>query len=255
MRITSWNCLCGDVSRRLSDLAPLRSDLITLQECRRPASDSASVIWRGDIPYQGVAVVSTEATRRLEFVEIPKLHPTVVPVRVQAPQLFVFVGVWTHPDYNKVAWEAMTACVAAADGLPVVAAGDFNSSPSVQGQESASQRFLQRMRDELGLVSAYHLFFRRVPRRGDAGQLLPWEERSPTVPHRLLLCARGVGGSSHRGGGRQLRRLAPERSPTAHRGHRRRVAVRLMFKALVPGNEHIFFTHCCWLRLFRLTLD
>ena len=36
MRITSWNCLCRDVSRRLSDLAPLRSDLITLQECRRP---------------------------------------------------------------------------------------------------------------------------------------------------------------------------------------------------------------------------
>ena len=35
MRITSWNCLCRDVSRRLSDLAPLRSDLITLQECRR----------------------------------------------------------------------------------------------------------------------------------------------------------------------------------------------------------------------------
>ena len=51
MRITSWNCLCGDVSCRLSDLAPLRTDLITLQECRRPASDSASVIWRGDIPY------------------------------------------------------------------------------------------------------------------------------------------------------------------------------------------------------------
>ena len=110
MRITSWNCLCGDVSRRLSDLAPLRSDLITLQECRRPASDSASVIWRGDIPYQGVAVVSTEATRRLEFVEIPKLHPTVVPVRVQAPQPFVFVVVWTHPPYNAVAWAAMTVC-------------------------------------------------------------------------------------------------------------------------------------------------
>ena len=47
MRVTSWNCLCGDVSDRLLDLAPRRSDLITLQECRRPASDSASVIWRG----------------------------------------------------------------------------------------------------------------------------------------------------------------------------------------------------------------
>ena len=50
MRVTHWNCVCGDVSRRLSALAPLRSDLITLQACRRPASDSASVIWRGTIP-------------------------------------------------------------------------------------------------------------------------------------------------------------------------------------------------------------
>ena len=160
MRVTSWNCFCGDVSRRLSELAPLRSDLITLQECSRPASDSASVIWRGTLPSKGVAVVSTEATLRLEFVEIPSLHSTVVPVRVQAPQPFVFVGVWTHPDpdYNTVAWEAMKACVAAADGLPVVAAGDFNSSPSVKGQERASPRFLQRMQDELGLVSAYHHF-------------------------------------------------------------------------------------------------
>ena len=159
MRVTNWNCLCGDVSDRLSDLKPLCSDLITLQECRRPASDSASVIWRGDISYQGVAVVSTEAAWRLEFVEIPELHPTVVPVRVQAPQPFVFVGVWAHPPFNKVAWEAMRACVAAANGLPVVAAGDFNSSPSVKGQERTSPQFLQRMRDELGLVSAYHHFF------------------------------------------------------------------------------------------------
>ena len=145
MRITSWNCFCGDVSDRLSELAPLRSDLITLQECSRPASDSASVIWRGTNPSEkGVAVVSTEATRRLEFVEIPALHPTVVPVRVQAPQPFVFVGVWTHPDpdYNTVAWKAMKACVAAANGLPVVAAGDFNSSPGVQGQERDSPWFL-----------------------------------------------------------------------------------------------------------------
>ena len=164
MRVTSWNCLRGaDVSHGLSLLSPLRSDLITLQECRRPAIDSASVIWRGPDPRQGVAVVSTDAAARLEFVEIPKLHPTVVPVRVQAPQPFVFVGVWTHPPYNAVAWAAMTACVATADGLPVVSAGDFNSSPGVQGQQRDAQRFLQRMRDELGLVSAYHHRFGEVP--------------------------------------------------------------------------------------------
>ena len=54
----SWNCLRGaDVSHGLSLLSPLRSDLITLQECRRLAIDSASVIWRGTDPRQGVAVV------------------------------------------------------------------------------------------------------------------------------------------------------------------------------------------------------
>ena len=90
MRVTSWNCFRGaDVLHGLSLLSPLRSDLITLQECRRPAIDSASVIWRGTDPRQGVAVVSTEATPpRLEFVEIPSLHPTIVPVRVQAPQRY-----------------------------------------------------------------------------------------------------------------------------------------------------------------------
>ena len=59
MRVTSWNCSRGaDVSRCLSLLAPLRSDLITLQESRRPAIDSVSVIWRGTDPRQGVAVVT-----------------------------------------------------------------------------------------------------------------------------------------------------------------------------------------------------
>ena len=110
--------------------------------------------------YKTPVTNSTAAAWRLEFVEIPKLHPTVVPVRVQASQPFLFVGVWTHPDYHKVAWAAMTACVVSADGLPVVAAGDFNSSPGLQGYEGKqSQRFLQRMRDELGLVSAYHHAF------------------------------------------------------------------------------------------------
>ena len=72
MRVTSWNCFRGaDVLHGLSLLSPLCSDLITLQECRRPASDSASVIWRGTDPRQGVAVVSTEAAARLRRPSIP----------------------------------------------------------------------------------------------------------------------------------------------------------------------------------------
>lgn len=157
MRVTTWNCYRGaDVAEYLALLEPLDAGLVALQECRRPDGDDASVIWRGVDAVQGTAVASTSDWLRIEPVEIPSLHRTVVPVVVQAPQPFVFVGVWTHPPYNEVAWDAMTACVDAADGLPVVAAGDFNSSPGVRGQELTSARLLQRMRDEFGLVSAYH---------------------------------------------------------------------------------------------------
>ena len=126
-------------------------------------------------------MVSTSEALRIESIEIPSLHPTVVPVVVHAPQpLFVFVGVWTHPPYNKVAWSAMTACVTAADGLPVVAAGDFNSSPRVQGQERDSERFLERMRDELGLVSAYHHFTGEAPgEETSATYYHHWKESNP----------------------------------------------------------------------------
>ena len=159
MRVTSWNCWGGkEIGESLTLLEPLGADLVALQECSLPTAEDASVVWGGTNPKLGSAVVSNSPALPLEAIEIPALHPTVVPVLVQAPQPFVFVGVWTHPDYNKVAREAMDACVALADGMPVVAAGDFNSSPGVKGQELDSPQFLQRMHDELGLVSAYHHF-------------------------------------------------------------------------------------------------
>ena len=96
--------------------------------------------------------------------------------------LFVFVGSGPIEPYNKVAWEAMTACKAAADDLdlPMVAAGDFNSSPCVQGQERASRRFVERMRDELGLVSAYHHFTGEAPgEETRATYYHYWKESNP----------------------------------------------------------------------------
>ena len=181
MRVTSWNCSQGaDVDRFLTLLAPLGADLITLQECRQPDHKNTSVIWRGNNPRQGVAVVSTRAALQLEPINIPSLHPTVLPAVVRATQPFVFVGVWTHPPFNEVAWEAMSACYAAARGLPLVAAGDFNSSPCVQGQEHTSLRFLKRMRDELGLVSAYHHFFGEAPgEETHASHYWRWKEAAP----------------------------------------------------------------------------
>ena len=181
MRVTTWNCSRGaDVDEFLSLVEPLQADLVALQECRRPDGDDASVTWSGGDARQGAAVVSTSEALPIEPIEIPSLQPTVVPVVVRAPEPFVFVGVWTHPPYNEVAWDSMTACVNAAEGLPVVAAGDFNSSPGVRGQERTSAQFLERMRDELGLVSAYHHLTGEAPgEETRATYYHQWNESNP----------------------------------------------------------------------------
>ena len=62
----------------------------------------------------------------------------------------------------------------------MVAAGNFNSLPGVQGQQRDSQRFLQSMRDELGLVSAYHHLSGEFPgAETRASYYHQWNESAP----------------------------------------------------------------------------
>ncbi|MDE0104395.1 MAG: hypothetical protein OXN89_18640 [Bryobacterales bacterium] len=173
----------------LKQFEPIKTHLVTLQECRPLDQGKAKIHWENtdsnqwvgrvrtqaslqtDTGHQviwrgikamgwGVAVVSTKSWP-LEFVDIPFLHRHVVPVKVHAPEPFMFVGVWTQrePSYARVAWESMSACAHEADkrGLPLVAAGDFNISRKFKGKlgEDASN-VLKSMRDRYGLVSAYH---------------------------------------------------------------------------------------------------
>lgn len=195
MRVTTWNRPRAAIEGSLASLAPLGADLVALQECRRPDSDSPPVIWRGELERQGAAVVSTSEALPVDAIEIPSLHGTVVPlvrhrtvvpVVVQALEPFVFVGVWTHPPYNEVAWAAMKACVDAADGLPVVAAGDFNSSPGVQRQKRESREFVERMRDELGLVSAWHHFTGEV--HGEETRATYYHQWNEAKPFHIDYC-------------------------------------------------------------------
>lgn len=173
MRLTTWNCARGTVDECLSRIEPLDADLVTLQECRPPARNDPSVIWRDIGTNLGTAVISRRPDLRLEPLDIPSLHPTVVPAAVHGRAPFLLAGVWTHEPYIEVAQSSMTACATAAGGLPVVAVGDFNISPAVSGKRQQSLRFLDWMRDELGLVNAYHRFLGETP----------GEETHPTYFH------------------------------------------------------------------------
>ena len=173
MRLTTWNCSRGTVDECLSRTEPLDADLLTLQECKPPSRNDPAVLWGGIETNLGTTVISRRTDLELEPLVIPSLHPTVVAVVAQGPTPFLFVGVWTHAPYIDVARASMTACMAAARGLPVVAAGDFNVSPAVSGTRQDALRFLGWMRDELGLVSVYHRF---------SGET-PGEETHPTYFH------------------------------------------------------------------------
>jgi hypothetical protein len=156
MRLTTWNCSPGtDIDRCLAETESLRSDLLTLQQCRKPVSRQPPVIWRGGSAVQGIAMLSRRAALPLTPLVIPYLHHNVVPVLVHAMQPFLLVGVWTHGCYNEVARTALETCVAAVVNLPIVVAGSFYSSPAPSGQ-SRSRALMREMRDDFGLVSAYH---------------------------------------------------------------------------------------------------
>ena len=199
MRLTTWNCERGkDVDDCLLLLNRLRPDLVTLQECKLqdcqgPAITSNSVVWCPNDPpqqYGGVAVVRVGVNWRLQYILIHSLHPTVVPVLVHAPTPFVFVGIWAlaKPDYNEFAWQAMKACTDEATRrcLPVIAAGDFNISPRVSGKKRKSQRFLRLMRDELGLVSAYHHLTGELP--GEETRATYYHYRRKSNPFHIDYC-------------------------------------------------------------------
>jgi hypothetical protein len=181
VRLTTWNCYRGTrIPDALTHLEGIGADLITLQECQRPVDEDPNVLWCGTDPNQGIAVVNRNAALQMERLNLPNLHPTILPVLVHGPTPFVFVAVWTHPPYATVASAAMAACAAGSEGLPMVAAGDFNISPGVVGQERSAPEFLRKMREEVGLVSAYHAHFAVAPRQeAHPTYLHQWRQETP----------------------------------------------------------------------------
>jgi exodeoxyribonuclease-3 len=154
MRLTTWNCHHGDVEQRLALLRPLAPDLITLQECRRPALPFSEVIWSGKREVQGIAVASRNPALRLERLNVD-VAPTALPVIVHGPSPFLLLALWTHPPYEEFTRSAHRICAAKGCALPMVVMGDLNIT--------AKSDVIKTLQEEFGLVSAYHAHHRVVP--------------------------------------------------------------------------------------------
>ena len=170
MRLVIWNCQ-GGLHRNIVAIEALQPDLAIIQECECPdrlrsreaAWHARPVVWCGDSPIRGLAVISfTGAQLEGDAAHAPSLKH-LLPVVVTGAHNFRLLAVWTKEDAEQRAMYIGQAVVGvqryasfiAGDATVVV--GDFNSN-QIWDRPGRPYRHAERV-DILarqGLVSAYH---------------------------------------------------------------------------------------------------
>ena len=173
MRLITWNCHHGTIERRIEQLRRLDPDLVTLQECCRQGLPFMDAVWSGTREVRGVAVVALNPSLQLEHLNV-KLASTAVPVIVHGPTPFVLLAVWAHPTptYDNFVLNAVRACAKATGDRPMIVMGDLNILPTSDA--------VRVLREELGVVSAYHHHYRVEPgHEQHPTHFWRWHETSP----------------------------------------------------------------------------
>jgi hypothetical protein len=135
-------------------------DVVVLQECARPSPPNPSVAWFGANPRQGVAIIGRAPFRVLPE-PVREGTSSMFAGRVLGPVNFTVVAVWAQPEPNYS--EALRRGLSIYRGLltaaPSVLVGDFNSSVAWDAEHGRSdhQELDRQLREDFGLVSAYHV--------------------------------------------------------------------------------------------------
>jgi hypothetical protein len=163
MRLITWNACKGGFDLKVPLLDSLRPDIAVIQEIAAPAVQTDQVLWFGDNPKIGMAVVANGAYTLRKLDELPDMPKYVIPIAVDGPVPFVLFAVWTlggqEMKYVRALSTAIDRYAASFEGKDVVVMGDFNSNaiwdkdhPATLNHSSMVARLAQKK-----LVSAYHL--------------------------------------------------------------------------------------------------
>lgn len=187
MRIVSWNCCGKDVDIRLQNLAPLKADLVCLQECKGERSSVGSVVLSQRSSYRGIAVwVKDEYSIAESTTNL--MAPHHVRATVTKYGSFNVIGIWTHkePTYPKCL-KAVLDAYSDIHQTPTVVVGDFNSHPKFdKSNRSYTHNDLVSDLNQLGLVSAYHHFYRCQP--GNESHHTYFHQRKQHQPFHIDYC-------------------------------------------------------------------
>jgi exonuclease III len=164
VRLVTWNCCRGRFESKVRALDSLDYDIALLQEIARPEGKNLPTrIWVGDDPRHGVAVIAGNGyTLRRHRSRLAPLDP-VVPIVVSGPRRFNLLAVWGRQQsrYVRGVHARVVELRHVVRRRPTLIAGDFNSNTIWDKPRAPMDhsRFVTWMRDELGLVSAYHAHF------------------------------------------------------------------------------------------------
>jgi hypothetical protein len=157
MRLVTWNCRHGAFDKRLAELQPLEPDVAVLQEC---SPSEANGIWFPTTSRKGVGVWAGPPYSVRPVPCEPSITHSVFPAAIEGPEPCHLLAVWAQklPSYVDAVIAALEAYSLFIQETPTVVVGDFNSSPMLKhsGGRRAHDTLLNRLREDWGLVSAYH---------------------------------------------------------------------------------------------------
>lgn len=163
MRVVTWNCCRGPLASKLAALDTLQADIAVLQECPRPPAQSSQLLWFGDNPRQGLAVIARRAFRLRRLRAIAGAPRHIAPVAVTGPMPFPLFAVWAMNDrphhYVRGVVRMVALCRARLRRTPGLLLGDLNSNAMWDRKDPASLNHSALVRDlaALGMHSCYHV--------------------------------------------------------------------------------------------------
>ena len=163
MRLATWNCFRGGCLERAAELAPFAPDVAVLQECARPASHSpeGQFVWFGTNPSHGVGVVVRDNFQVTAGPVDAAFDHSAFPAVVRGPTSFHLLAVWAlpRPTYVRTVLRALETYADFVLAAPSVIVGDFNCFARWNGPAPSAHHseLARRLRDDFGLVSAYHV--------------------------------------------------------------------------------------------------
>lgn len=181
MRLIAWNANFNGKRRTLEQdaeiLAPLHADILVISESAAPSIlNPLGATWVGRNAV-GLAVVGRAGLSVKQHPANDRAPSLMIGLEVSAACPFFLLAMWPvkgplGPSYHQTLMSGLELFSDRFAGMPIVMAGDFNSSTKVASQSKTHPKFVKAAND-LGLVSAYHYH---------SGEL-PGSESGPTYRH------------------------------------------------------------------------